>query len=61
MRYFWTFFWVFVLVQMLSYVVSSMTEGGVFDFNSGAIVSVGVFILIVIATAVLPNEPVEKH
>jgi hypothetical protein len=60
-RYFWTFFWVFVLVQMLSYVVSSMTEGGVFDFKSGAIISVGVFILIVLATAVLPNEPVEKH
>lgn len=51
----------FVLVQMLSYVVSSMTEGGVFNFQSGAIVSVGVFILIVIATAVLPNDPVEKH
>jgi predicted PurR-regulated permease PerM len=60
-RYFWTFFWAFVLVQMLSYVVSSMTEGGVFDFMSGAIISVGVFILIVIATTVLPNEPVEKH
>jgi hypothetical protein len=38
-----------------------MTEGGVFNFLSGAIVSVGVFILIVVATAVLPNEPVEKH
>ncbi|WP_419956535.1 DUF2929 family protein [Neobacillus niacini] len=46
---------------MLSYVVSSMTEGGVFNFQSGAIVSVGVFILIVIATAVIPNDPVEKH
>jgi hypothetical protein len=38
-----------------------MTEGGVFDFTSGAIVSVGVFILIVIATALIPNEPAHKH
>jgi hypothetical protein len=38
-----------------------MTEGGVFDFMSGAIISVVVFILIVVATTVLPNEPVEKH
>jgi hypothetical protein len=60
-RYFWTFFWTFLLVQMLSYVVSSMTEGAEFDFMSGAVVSVGVTILIFIATAVLPNEPVEKH
>ena len=61
MRYFWTFFWTFLLVQMLSYVVSSMTVGGVFDFKAGAIISVGVSILIIIATAVLPNQPVEKH
>ncbi|MDR7076627.1 putative PurR-regulated permease PerM [Neobacillus niacini] len=61
MRYFWTFFWAFLLVQMLSYVVSSMTEGGVYDFTSGAIISVGVSILIIIATAVLPNEPAQKH
>jgi Protein of unknown function (DUF2929) len=46
---------------MLSYVVSSMTEGAEFDFMSGAVVSIGVTILIFIATAVLPNEPVEKH
>nr|WP_263328347.1 YjzD family protein [Neobacillus sp. Marseille-Q6967] len=61
MRYFWTFFWAFLLVQMLSYVVSSMTEGGVFNFASGAIVSVGVTIFILAATAVIPNEPAQKH
>ncbi|OLS41796.1 YjzD family protein [Bacillus sp. MRMR6] len=61
MRYFWTFFWTFLLVQMLSYVVSSMTEGGVFNFMSGAIVSIGVTVLIIIASAVIPNEPAEKH
>jgi hypothetical protein len=45
---------------MLSYVVSSMS-GATFDFVSGAIVSVGVTVLIFIASAVIPNEPVSKH
>jgi hypothetical protein len=38
-----------------------MTEGGVFNFMSGAIVSIGVTVLIFIASAVIPNEPAEKH
>lgn len=46
---------------MLSYVVSSMTEGAEFTFMPGAIVSFGVTILIYIASAIIPNEPVEKH
>lgn len=61
MRYIWTFFWTFLLVQMLSYVVSSMTEGAVFDFQTGAMISVVVAVLILIASAIIPNEPVEKH
>ncbi len=61
MRFFWTFFWTFLLVQMLSYVVSSMTPGSKFDFMAGAIISVGVTVLIFIASAVIPNQPVEKH
>ncbi|MDF2854707.1 MAG: hypothetical protein K0Q87_558 [Neobacillus sp.] len=61
MRYFWTFFWAFLLVQMVSYVVSSMTEGAEFDFVTGAIVSLGVSVLIIAATAILPGGPAEKH
>ncbi|WP_066071112.1 YjzD family protein [Neobacillus soli] len=61
MRFFWTFLWSFLLVQMLSYVVSSMTPGATFEFIPGAIVSVGVTILIFIASAVIPNEPAVKH
>jgi len=38
-----------------------MTEGAEFNFMSGAIVSVGVTILIFIATAVLPNDKAVKH
>ncbi|HEY2420241.1 MAG TPA: YjzD family protein [Neobacillus sp.] len=60
MRFFWTFFWSFLLVQMLTYVVSSMS-GVNFDFKSAAIISVGVSLLIFVVTFIIPNEPVEKH
>jgi hypothetical protein len=46
---------------MVSYVVSSMTEGAEFDFVTGAIVSLGVSVLIIAATAILPGGPAEKH
>jgi hypothetical protein len=36
-------------------------SGASFDFVSGAVISVGVTVLIFIATAVIPNEPVTKH
>lgn len=60
MRYFWTVLWTFLLVQMLTYVVSSM-NGAKFDFNTGSIVAVVVCVLIFIISAIIPNEPVEKH
>lgn len=60
MRFFWTFFWSFLLVQMLTYVVSSM-NGAAFDFKLGAIVSIGVTILVFVISAIIPNEPIEKH
>jgi len=55
-RFFWTLFWSFLLVQMLTYVVSSMS-GAEFNLKSGAILSIGVTLLIFLATAVIPNEP----
>ncbi len=60
MRYFWTFFWTFLLMQMLSYVVSSMT-GVAFDFKTGAILSIGVTILIYIVSMVIPKDAAAKH
>ncbi|WP_413302070.1 YjzD family protein [Bacillus sp. 1P10SD] len=60
MQYFWTFFWSFLLVQMLTYVISSMS-GVSFDFATGSIAAVVVTILIFVVSAVIPNEPVEKH
>jgi len=38
-----------------------MTAGAEYNFAQGSIVAVGVTVLILIATAVIPNEPVEKH
>ncbi|MEH7500800.1 YjzD family protein [Neobacillus drentensis] len=61
MRFFWTFFWSFLLVQMLTYVVSSMTPGATYEFMPAAIASVVVTILIFVAAAVIPNEPAAKH
>jgi uncharacterized protein YggT (Ycf19 family) len=59
-RYFWTFFWAFLLIEMVTYVVSSMT-GSSFNFQIGAILAVCVTILVYVISALIPNEPVEKH
>lgn len=60
MRFFWTFFWAFLLIQMLTYVVSSMI-GTAFDFKTGSILAVGATILIYLVPLIIPNDPVEKH
>lgn len=60
MRFFWAFFWSFLLVQMLTYVVSSM-NGVAFDFTLGSLLAVGVTVLIFVVSSLIPNEPVEKH
>jgi hypothetical protein len=38
-----------------------MTPGAAFDVKLGAIISVCVTILIFVVSAIIPNEPVEKH
>ncbi|MDN3015094.1 DUF2929 family protein [Paenibacillus sp. BSR1-1] len=60
MRFFWTFFWLFLLVQMLTYVVSSM-NGVAFDVKVGSILAIAVTILVFVVSSLIPNEPVEKH
>ncbi|MFT4412520.1 YjzD family protein [Fredinandcohnia humi] len=58
MRYFWTFFWTFLLIQMASYVIGSM-QGATYEFATASVVAVIVTALIIILGAVIPNEPVE--
>ncbi|MGM0846847.1 MAG: YjzD family protein [Bacillota bacterium] len=60
MKYFWTFFWTILLVEMTVYVVSSM-NGAPFEFQTGLILGVVSSILIIIVSMVIPNEPVENH
>jgi hypothetical protein len=61
MRYFWTFFWTFLLIQMVLYVVSSM-QGGTYSFAQGSIIAVTFSVLIfVLGDALVPKEPVHKH
>lgn len=56
MQYIATFFWSFLLVTMLNYVVSSVLGAG-FDFVTGAIISLIFSVLVLIVTAIIPNEP----
>ena len=62
MKYIFTFVWSFVLVAMLNYVVSSINNVP-FDFDLGAILSLVVSLVILLITAILPNDPVahESH
>jgi uncharacterized membrane protein len=59
-RYFWAFFWAFLLVQMLTYVVSSMV-GTTYNVQTGSILAIIVTVMIFVISAIIPNEPVEKH
>lgn len=56
MQYIATFFWSFILVTMLNYVVSSVLNVN-FDFVTGAIISLVFAVLVLIVTAIIPNEP----
>nr|WP_295975682.1 YjzD family protein [uncultured Bacillus sp.] len=56
MRYFWSLFWTFLLMQMLTYVISSMS-GITFDIKVGTILTVVATIIIYAISAIIPNEP----
>lgn len=60
MRYVWSIIWGFLLVQMLTYVVGSMLGTG-FDFKMGTILTVILVVMVYAISAVIPNDPVEKH
>ncbi|WP_028402567.1 YjzD family protein [Ectobacillus panaciterrae] len=60
MRFIWTFIWSFFLMQMASYVIGAMT-GTTYDFVQATMLSVVMSVLVIVISAVLPNEPVEQH
>ncbi len=55
MRYFWAIFWAFLLMQMLTYVASSMI-GVAYDVKTGTILAVVSVIVIFAISAVLPKN-----
>ncbi|OMP67102.1 YjzD family protein [Domibacillus epiphyticus] len=60
MQYIMTFIWTLILSEMVVYVVSSM-NGATFHFETGVLISIAVTILLFILTALIPNDPIEKH
>lgn len=60
MRYFWTLFWTFLLVQMLTYVTGSMLGVG-YDLQTGIILTVATTILVLIIPLVLPDGPADHQ
>ena len=60
MKYIMTFVWSIILVSMLNYVVSSVQDVH-YNFNHGLIISIPVAIMILIITAIIPNDPVSKE
>ncbi|ALC86296.1 MULTISPECIES: YjzD family protein [unclassified Bacillus (in: firmicutes)] len=57
MKYIMTLVWSVILVSMLNYVVSSV-QNVEFDLNNGLIMSIPVAILVILISAILPNDPV---
>lgn len=55
MHYIMTFVWSFLLVAMLNYVAGSIV-GTEFDFMAGVTVSIVLAVLVLIITAIIPNE-----
>lgn len=60
MRYTWSFFWMFLLVHMATYVVSSM-NGIAYNFQTATVLAVIVSLFVYIIAAILPNEPAEGN
>ncbi|MBS4172033.1 YjzD family protein [Bacillus sp. FJAT-49736] len=60
MKYFWTLFWTFLLVHMLGYVGSAMTDTN-YSLKDISIISVVVTILILVVSAIIPNSPATEE
>lgn len=60
MQYIMTFVWTLVLSEMVVYVVSSM-NGAPFHVETGILIAIVATILLFILTALVPNDPIEKH
>jgi hypothetical protein len=61
MRIFWTFFWSFVLVQMVNYIIGAMEGIQNLHFEIASALSLFFAVVILTIGKILPNDPVEQH
>lgn len=55
MKYVWTFFWVFLLAHMVTYVAGAV-GGATYDFTVASYLAIGMTILVYLVPAVLPKD-----
>ncbi|MGE6260214.1 YjzD family protein [Heyndrickxia sporothermodurans] len=60
MKFVATLFWTFILVQVLGYVASAMTNTE-YDIKTISILGVVTTVLIAVLAAVIPKPAIEKH
>ncbi len=60
MKFIGALFWSFLLVQMATYVVGSMSAA-TYDFNIGLTLWVALSVVIFGITALIPNDPVPTN
>lgn len=58
MRYIITIFWTFLLTQLLTYVVTAMTNTP-YDFKVGVFLGIALCAIIFLIPTVLPDDPTE--
>ena len=61
MKFIITFLWSFLLVTMVNYVAGSIAGIASFDFMGGVIAAVVMAIIVLVVTAIIPNEEVADY
>jgi len=60
MRFFWTLFWSFLLVNMAGYVISSMI-GATYEFATTSVLAIIATIIIFVIAELIPSEAHDHH
>ncbi|MDQ0162426.1 YjzD family protein [Bacillus alveayuensis] len=60
MRFIMTLFWAFLLVNMASYVISSMI-GATYEFGTSSVLAVIATVLIFIIAELIPSDEAASH
>jgi len=60
MKYFFTLLWTFLLAQMFTYVVGAI-KSTPYDFNTGVLLTVGMFLVIILIPLINQMGDAEKN